>query len=133
LFEKVQRARGKSGTPAVTPEDAIQLFVEQTGLPELFLRDEVTLNRDDVIAHFRKDVIDQEAACQAAANLVVQFKAGLNDPHRPLGVLLFCGPTGVGKTALARALARYFFGAGRETASKDDRLIRLDMSEYAGF
>ena len=59
---------------------------------------------------------------------MLTFKAGLNDPHRPVGVLLFCGPTGVGKTELARALADFFFGHG----DKADRLIRLDMSEYAG-
>ena len=77
-------------------------------------------------------MIDQPEACEAAANVVMTFKAGLNDPHRPLGVLLFCGPTGVGKTEMAQALARYFFGGGGERTDKQ-RLIRLDMSEYAGF
>ena len=127
LFEQQQRAKLTSAGP----DDVLNLFIKQTGLPELFLRDEITLRRDDVLAHFRSVIIDQEEACDAAANLVTTFKAGLNDPNRPIGVLLFCGPTGVGKTALARAIARYFFGATAESAS--DRLIRLDMSEYAGF
>jgi ATP-dependent Clp protease ATP-binding subunit ClpC len=66
--------------------------------------------------------------------VVTTFKAGLNDPNRPLGVLLFVGPTGVGKTELARALARTLFGHGRaaEGGRRDDRLVRLGMSEYAG-
>src|SRR5262249_15673461 len=62
-------------------------------------------------------------------------KAGLNDPSRPPAVMLFCGPTGVGKTHMAQALASYFFGHGEEAKTKSDasRLIRLDMSEYGGF
>src|SRR5207237_7939355 len=107
-------------------------FMGRTGLPELFLRDELTLDRDSVLGWFRGQVIDQPEACATAANVVLTFKAGLNDPHRPLGVLLFCGPTGVGKTEMAQALARYFFGAGDSTAKTGSRLIRLDMSEYAG-
>src|SRR5581483_11502629 len=51
------------------------------------------------------------------------------DPNRPVGALLFCGPTGVGKTEMAKALSRYFFGHGEQ----GDRLVRLDMSEYTGF
>ena len=106
----------------------IEQFIARTGLPELFLNDDITLDRKDVLAEFNKQIIGQEAACEAAAKLVTTFKAGMNDPNRPLGVLLFCGPTGVGKTALARTLSNYFFGHGEES----DRLIRLDMSEYNG-
>jgi ATP-dependent Clp protease ATP-binding subunit ClpC len=123
--------------PEITTAHAVGHFMNRTGLPELFLRDELTLDRDTVLAEFRKQVIDQPEACDAAANVVLAFKAGLNDPHRPLGVLLFCGPTGVGKTELAQALARFFFGAGEQKSFSErpngSRLIRLDMSEYAGF
>ncbi|HVK12518.1 MAG TPA: AAA family ATPase, partial [Gemmataceae bacterium] len=117
--------------PEVTPGRAVTHFVERTGLPEVFLRDEITLERAAVLDWFRARVIDQPEACEAAANVVLTFKAGLNDPHRPLGVLLFCGPTGVGKTEMAQALARYLFGG--EARTDRQRLIRLDMSEYAGF
>ena len=64
----------------------------------------------------------------AAADVILTFKAGIHDPHRPLAVLFFAGPTGVGKTELAKALSRYLFGHGGEA----NRLVRLDMSEYAG-
>jgi ATP-dependent Clp protease ATP-binding subunit ClpC len=76
---------------------------------------------------FETEVIGQPEACRAATSAVLTFKAGLNDPGRPLGVLLFTGPTGVGKTELARTLARFFFGE----AELSERFIRLDMSEYS--
>jgi ATP-dependent Clp protease ATP-binding subunit ClpC len=115
----------------ITPAHAVTHFMARTGLPELFLRDEITLSRGDLLEQFREQVIDQPEASEAAVNVVLSFKAGLNDPNRPLGVLLFCGPTGVGKTEMAQTLARFFFGAGEAQAGA--RMIRLDMSEYAGF
>ena len=102
-------------------------FVKLTGLPEIFLRDEVSLDEQDVRVFFENEVIGQPEACRAATSSVLTFKAGLNDPGRPLGVLLFTGPTGVGKTELARTLARFFFGE----AELSERFVRLDMSEYS--
>ena len=129
LLDRAARAKSAEAA-AVTVPMVLAEFVRRTGLPELFLRDDLTLERPAVLSAFESQVIGQPAACRAAADLVVTFKAGLNDPGRPVGVLLFCGPTGVGKTELARAIAAYFFGHGAEAES---RLIRLDMSEYAGF
>ncbi|MFM8274974.1 MAG: hypothetical protein ACKODX_21945 [Gemmata sp.] len=94
----------------VTPAAVVDAFRKQTGLPELFLRDEITLPREDVLNWFRSRVIDQPEACEAATNVVMTVKAGLNDPGRPPAVMLFCGPTGVGKTHMAQAIAGYFFG-----------------------
>jgi ATP-dependent Clp protease ATP-binding subunit ClpC len=71
----------------------------------------------------RRSVVGQDEACSVAARVLARFKAGMNDPERPLGTLLFVGPTGVGKTELARALARFMF-------SDEARMVRLDMSEY---
>lgn len=128
LIERGARDRVRE----VTPHHVVTQFMRRTGLPELFLRDEITLEKQAVLDWFRERVIDQDEATHAAANVVLTFKAGLNDPNRPLGVLLFCGPTGVGKTELAQALAKYFFGHGEQNGdSKQRRLIRLDMSEYA--
>ncbi|MEW6125592.1 MAG: AAA family ATPase [Acidobacteriota bacterium] len=128
LHSAFERAELEHKT-AITGEDLIQKFVRQTGLPELFLRDELPLNQYDIVEFFEQQVIGQRAACEVAANLVTTFKAGLNDPQRPIGVLLFCGPTGVGKTQLAKAISEYLFGQGEER----NRLIRLDMSEYGDF
>ena len=120
------RARTQ-GVARVGPPEVLARFGERTGLPEVFLRDDLPLPREEVEAALRARVVGQEAAVQAVARRVLAFKAGLNDPGRPLGVLLLCGPTGVGKTQLARTLARFVFGAGEDAR----RLIRLDMSEYA--
>jgi ATP-dependent Clp protease ATP-binding subunit ClpC len=67
-------------------------------------------------------VVGQDHACAIAGRVIARLKAGLDDPQRPVGTLLFAGPTGVGKTELAKQLARYLFGDA-------DRLVRVDMSE----
>jgi ATP-dependent Clp protease ATP-binding subunit ClpC len=123
LFEK----RGQDSV--ITNSDVIARFVKDTGLPELFLRDELPLAIETVRAQFDRDIIGQPEATRAAAQLIASIKAGMTDPARPYGALLFCGPTGVGKTALAKALEEFCFGAGAKT----NRLVRLDMSEYSGW
>lgn len=112
----------------VDRDQAVARFSRETGLPDRLLRDEESWPADEIESFFTQRVIGQPAACAAATALVSTFKAGLNDPERPLGVLLFCGPTGVGKTEMAKAISRCFFGAGEDV----DRLVRLDMSEYGG-
>lgn len=127
LIELCERA---VSTPfrEVTQENVVAQFIKQTGLPELFLRDEVSLEYEDALKEFERQIIGQQEACRVAANLVTTFKAGLNDPTRPIGVFLFCGPTGVGKTEMAKAISRFFFGHGENA---NERMIRLDMSEYS--
>ncbi|MEK6238021.1 MAG: AAA family ATPase, partial [Planctomycetales bacterium] len=125
LFERAAR----EDLEQVDMDWMLSRFASHTGLPELFLRDEIPLSLGEVEENFRGQVIGQENACRAAAQVVTTFKAGLNDPQRPVGVMLFCGPTGVGKTELAKAVSRFLFEHGEQP---DDRLARLDMSEYNG-
>ena len=125
-------AKALAGEPAsrtVTADDVYLKFGEFSGLPQSLLHDEQLIDFDQTADQLALRVIGQPEACRAAAEVITRMKAGLNDPTRPLGVLLFCGPTGVGKTELAKALGAYLFDVDKHA----DRLIRLDMSEYSGF
>lgn len=110
----------------ITKTKVIENFIEQTGLPELFLKDDILLDQEDLKRHFNKNIIGQPLAVDKMTSVVKIFKAGLNNPYKPIQTLLFAGPTGVGKTASAKALADYFFGKGQ----KQSPLIRIDMSEF---
>ena len=124
LYDEKKRDSGRVDRTAV-----VTRFSRETGLPLNLLRDEDPLPLSDIQEYFRERVVGQDTACQEVSDLVSTFKAGLNDPERPLGVLLFCGPTGVGKTEMAKTISKCFFGAG----SAAERLVRLDMSEYGGY
>ncbi len=101
-------------------------FVKATGLPELFLRDDMLLKTNDLTAYFERKIIGQPAVIEQLTGVVKIFKAGLNNPYKPITTMIFAGPTGVGKTASAKALADYFFGIGQQRSP----LIRIDMSEF---
>lgn len=109
-------------------EEAVQKFVQITGLPESMIRDDWILQRSDVASELQKDVIGQDHACHIASGIVTKIKAAMNDRQRPFSCILLCGPTGVGKTQLAKSLSNYLYGHGESKAS----LVRLDMSEYSG-
>jgi len=119
-FQKAHSSRRKR----IDRPHIIEEFSWQTGLPELFLRDDLSLDSRDLQAFFEKRILGQPEAVQQLTEVVKVFKAGLNNPQKPITSLLFAGPTGVGKTASVEALAEYFF---RDRAS--EKLIRLDMSE----
>ncbi|MBI3090566.1 MAG: ATP-dependent Clp protease ATP-binding subunit [Candidatus Tectomicrobia bacterium] len=107
----------------VTEEDIAQVVSRMTGIPLSKIEEAETaklLNMRDMLHH---RLVGQDEAIEVVTKAVQRSRAGLKSPKRPVGVFIFLGPTGVGKTELGRALAEFLFGS--ETA-----LIRLDMSEY---
>ncbi|WP_280382187.1 ATP-dependent Clp protease ATP-binding subunit [Nocardia wallacei] len=109
--------------PHVTLDDVAEVVSKQTGIPvsELTVEERERLLQLEDVLHQR--VIGQEEAIVAVAEAVRRARAGMKDPNRPIGSFLFLGPTGVGKTELAKALAEAVFG-------DEDRMIRFDMSEF---
>ncbi|HKB01056.1 MAG TPA: AAA family ATPase [Gemmataceae bacterium] len=107
----------------VTRDGVLREFQGQSGLSLAFLDRRARLDRADILAALSAQVIGQHEAVQAAADVIAVAKARLNDPDRPLAAFLFLGPTGVGKTETAKAVARYLFGDA-------DRLLRFDLNEY---
>src|SRR5262249_35265766 len=102
--------------------DLLKAVSSLTGLPGELLDEKRPLDLDALRAKLEERVIGQPVA--ALVERVALLKAGVTDPSRPYGVFLFAGPTGTGKTELAKALAAWLFGS-------EDRLLRLDMSELA--
>ncbi len=107
----------------ITRDNVFHEFHQRTGLALDMIDDRQRLRRDDVLQRLRTKVVAQEEAVQAAADVVSVAKARLSVPERPLATLLFLGPTGVGKTQCARALASVMF-------SDPARLLRFDMNEF---
>jgi ATP-dependent Clp protease ATP-binding subunit ClpC len=108
---------------SVTPEDVAEVVSMWTGIPLTQLRSTETerlLHMEDEI---HKRIVGQNEAITAIAKAVRRARAGLKDPRRPIGSFIFLGPTGVGKTELAKALAEFMFGS-------EDALVQLDMSEF---
>jgi ATP-dependent Clp protease ATP-binding subunit ClpC len=109
-------------TDTANAREADRLFAKFSGLAERLVSDSERASTRDIGAVLQQRVVGQDAACESAARVLARFKAGVNDPEKPLGSLLFVGPTGVGKTELAKELSRFLFGG-------HERLVRIDMSE----
>src|SRR6266852_6286787 len=123
---KLDKARSEAGgtvTLIVTPEHVAQIVENWTGVPVSQMLESERQNLRALEDDLRKRVIGQDEAISAVARAIRRSRAGLKDPKRPIGSFLFLGPTGVGKTELAKALAAELFGG-------EDAMIRLDMSEY---
>ncbi len=127
LEDQVRRARGDEGgdnqVPEVGPDEIAEVVSRATGIPASQLTEE---ERDRLLrleGHLHEKVVGQDDAVNAVAEAVRRSRTGLADPNRPMGSFLFLGPTGVGKTELARALAEALFGEA-------DRMVRVDMSEF---
>ncbi|MER7370748.1 ATP-dependent Clp protease ATP-binding subunit [Nonomuraea wenchangensis] len=124
LRPELERARrGHDDVPQVMVEDIAEVVSRRTGIPvtQLTERERERLMRLE--EHLHERVVGQDEAVTAIAEAVRRARAGLSDPNRPIGSFLFLGPTGVGKTELARALAAALFGG-------EDHMVRVDMSEF---
>jgi ATP-dependent Clp protease ATP-binding subunit ClpC len=121
--ELEEKTKGRQRAPEVTAEDIAEVVSRATGIPVTQLTQE---ERDRLLKleeQLHERIVGQDEAVEAIAEAVRRSRAGLADPNRPTGSFLFLGPTGVGKTELARALAEILFGS-------EDLMIRFDMSEF---
>ena len=110
-------------TEEVTEEDVAQVVSRWTGIPVSRLMEGEVEKLIQMEQRLHERVVGQDEAVEAVSNALRRSRAGLADPNRPIGVFLFLGPTGVGKTELARALAQFMFDS-------EQAVVRLDMSEY---
>jgi ATP-dependent Clp protease ATP-binding subunit ClpC len=122
-LEYLRTGWDRASSPTVTSEDIAEVVAMWTGVPVMQIaqaESERLLQMEDDL---QKHIIGQDEAIQAISKAVRRARAGLKDPHRPIGSFMFLGPTGVGKTELTKALARFMFGS-------EEALIQLDMSEF---
>ncbi len=107
----------------VTAEDIAEIVSMWTGIPVASIAQEESVRLLKMEDALHKRIVGQEEAIRALARAVRRARAGLKDPHRPIGSFIFLGPTGVGKTELSKALAQFMFGS-------EDALLQFDMSEF---
>jgi ATP-dependent Clp protease ATP-binding subunit ClpB len=120
---EVLHEQGRMLSEEVGEQDVAEVVARWTGIPVVKLVQGESDRLLALEAHLHRRVVGQSAAVEAVAGAVRRNRAGLSDPHRPIGSFLFLGPTGVGKTELARALAEFLFDDERA-------MVRIDMSEY---
>ena len=116
-------ARKKGSEKVVSAEDITTVVSKMTGIPVNKVAESEGNRIVKMRARLKGRIIGQDEAIETVVRAIQRNRAGLKDPHRPIGTFLFFGPTGVGKTQLARSLAEYLFDS-------EENLIRIDMSEY---
>ena len=118
----LQRLAVKHANKSCDRAAALEEFRERSGLHLALLDSAQALDREGIVKDLQKQVSGQDGVLHAFADVLIKLKARLNDPRRPLAAFLLLGPTGVGKTQCAKALAQHLFGSA-------DRLLRFDMNE----
>lgn len=122
-IEKLRTGWDRADSPTVSAEDIAEMVSMWTGVPLMQLAQEESERLLHMEEELRQHIIGQDEAIETIARAVRRARAGLKDPQRPIGSLMFLGPTGVGKTELTKALAKFMFGS-------EDAAIQLDMSEF---
>ena len=125
LEEGIETLRAKQTTVdiVVTPNDVAEVMAMWTGIPLTQLRDDESQRLLQMEENLHKRIIGQDEAITSIAKAIRRARAGIKDPHRPIGSIIFLGPTGVGKTELSKALAEIMFGS-------EEALLQFDMSEF---
>jgi len=123
LLDEATSGAKIAGKLSVTVEDIKQVLAQRTGIPITSLTQEESLQLLDLDKQLKQQVIGQDQAVNAVCDVIKRSRAGLKDPNRPIGSFLLLGPTGVGKTELAKALARTVY-------KSEKAMVRLDMSEF---
>jgi ATP-dependent Clp protease ATP-binding subunit ClpC len=122
-LERLRTGWDRSNSPVVTAEDIAEVVSMWTGVPVMQIAQEESVRLLKMEEEMRAHIVGQDEAIEAISKAVRRARAGLKDPRRPIGSFIFLGPTGVGKTELTKALARFLFGS-------EEALIQLDMSEF---
>ena len=122
-LERLRTGWDRNSSPVVTADDIAEVVSMWTGVPVMQIAQEESERLLQMEEELSKYIIGQNEAVESISKAVRRARAGLKDPRRPIGSFIFLGPTGVGKTELTKALARFLFGS-------EDALIQLDMSEF---
>ncbi|KPL84245.1 NDP-hexose 4-ketoreductase [Thermanaerothrix daxensis] len=122
-IERLRSGWDRENSPVVTAEDIAEVVSMWTGIPVKQMAQTESERLLHMEEELRKHIIGQDEAIETIAKAIRRARSGLKDPRRPIGSFMFLGPTGVGKTELTKALARFLFGS-------EDALLQLDMSEF---
>jgi ATP-dependent Clp protease ATP-binding subunit ClpC len=122
-LEEMRTIWDRSTSPHVTTDDIAEMISMWTGVPLMQLETEESARLLNMESELSEHIIGQDEAIETISKAIRRARAGLKDPSRPVGSFIFLGPTGVGKTELTKALAKFMFGS-------EDALIQLDMSEF---
>ncbi len=122
-LERLRTGWDRTNSPVVTADDIAEVVSMWTGVPVMQIAQQESQRLLQMDEELRKHIIGQDEAIDAISKAVRRSRAGLKDPRRPIGSFIFLGPTGVGKTELTKALARFLFGS-------EEALVQLDMSEF---
>ena len=122
-LEDLREKWDRDTSPVVTADDIAELVAMWTGVPVMQLATEESTRLLNMEKEISGQIVGQKEAIERISKAVRRGRAGLKDPRRPIGSFMFLGPTGVGKTELTKALARFLFGS-------EDALVQLDMSEF---
>lgn len=122
-LDQLRAGSENKASVSVTAEDIAEVLSMWTGIPVYQFTQEESERLLQMETELGKHIVGQREAIEAISKAVRRARAGLKDPHRPIGSFIFLGPTGVGKTELTKALAKFLFGS-------EDALVQLDMSEF---